>query len=88
MTELEGAILSQNHRRSQGVARGARALSIEMPPMTKIWQNSRVSSFSVFFSIFAYTSTRVQQYSTINNIDEQMARRTPLIQFFPTNSNV
>ena len=36
MKELKGAILSQNHRRSQGVAQGARAPSIEMPPMTKI----------------------------------------------------
>ena len=36
MEELKGAILSQNQRRSQGVAQGARAPSIEMPPMTKI----------------------------------------------------
>ena len=34
--ELKCAILSQNHRRSQGVAQGARDPSIEMPPMTKI----------------------------------------------------
>ena len=33
MKELKGAILSQNHRRSQG---GSRGPSIEMPPMTKI----------------------------------------------------
>ena len=36
MKELKGAILSQNHRRSQGVAQGARAPSIGMPPNTKI----------------------------------------------------
>ena len=36
MKELKGAILSQNNRRSQGVAQGARAPSIEMPQMTKI----------------------------------------------------
>ena len=60
--ELKGAILSQNHRRSQGGGgggQGARATTIEMPPMTKICQKDFVSSFS--FSIFAYNSTRVQQ---------------------------
>ena len=36
MKELKGAILSENHRRSQGIGPGARASSIEMPPMTKI----------------------------------------------------
>ena len=40
LKELKGAILSQNYRRSQGVAQGAgpgaRAHSIEMPPMTNI----------------------------------------------------
>ena len=35
--ELKGSFLSQNHWRSQGgEAQGARAPSIEMPPMTKI----------------------------------------------------
>ena len=58
---IRGAILSQNHTRSQGVAEGTRAPSIEMPPMTKICQKSLVSSFSVSFSIFAYISARVQQ---------------------------
>ena len=71
-----------------GVAQGARAPSIEMPQLTKIRQKSIVSSFSGSFSIFAYNSTRVQQYLTINNIDELGARRTPLIRLFPTNSNV
>ena len=36
MKELKGAILSQNHMQSQGVAEGARAPSFEMPPMTKL----------------------------------------------------
>ena len=36
MKELKVAILSQNHRRSQGLAQGARAPSNEMPPMSKI----------------------------------------------------
>ena len=71
-----------------GVAQGARAPSIEMPPMTKIWQNSLVYSLSVSFSIFACNSTCVQQHLTINSIDDQGAWRTPLIQFFPTNLNV
>ena len=61
MKDLKGAILSQNHRRSQGVAQWARAPSIEMPPIAKIYQQNLVSSFSVSFSIFAHNSTRVQQ---------------------------
>ena len=36
MKELKGAILSQNHRRSQGGGTGGPEPSIEMPPMTKI----------------------------------------------------
>ena len=43
------------------VALGARALSIEMPPMTKIQQKSFLSSFSVSFRIFSLNSTRIQQ---------------------------
>ena len=35
MKELSGAILSQNHRRSQGVAEGTWAPSIKMPPTEK-----------------------------------------------------
>ena len=58
---IRGAILSQNHRRSQRVAEGTRAPLIKMPIMTKICQKSLVSLFSVSFSIFAYISTRVQQ---------------------------
>ena len=88
MQELKGVILSQNHRRSQRVGPGApgplNRNAINHKSLTKI----RVSSFLVFFSIFAYNSTRVQQYLTINNIYDRGASRTPLIQFFPTNSNV
>ena len=58
---IRGAILPQNHWRSQGVAEGTRAPLIKMPPMTKICQKNLVSSFLVSFSIFAYISTRVQQ---------------------------
>ena len=61
MKELKGAILSQNHTRSQGGGTGARAPSTEMPPMTKILQKKLVSSFSVSFCIFTYNSTGVQQ---------------------------
>ena len=61
MKELWGAILSQNHWRSQGVAEEIRAPAIKMPPMAKIYQKSLVSSFSVSFSIFAHNGTRVQQ---------------------------
>ena len=77
MKELKGAILAQNHRRSQGVAQGTRAPSIEMPPMTKACQKSLVSSFLVSFSNFAYNSTLVQQQFTINNVDDQETRRIP-----------
>ena len=64
MKELNrGAILSQNHWRSRGVAEGTRAPTIEMPAMTKICQKRLVSSFSVSFSILAsvhqYTPTTV-----------------------------
>ena len=85
MKEFKSAILSQNHRRSQGGSPGGPGPSTEMPPMTKIEQKKLVSSFSVSFSNFAYNSTRVQQQLTINDIDDQGARRTPLILFFPTN---
>ena len=58
---IRGAILSQNHWRSQGMAEETRAHLIKMPPTTKICQKGLVSSFLVSFSIFAYFSTRVQQ---------------------------
>ena len=87
MKELMGAILSQNHRRRQGVAQGARAPTIEIPPTTKVCQKSLVSSFSVSFSILAYNSTRVQQYLKII-LTTMEAQRTLLLQFLPTNLNV
>ena len=58
---IRGAILSQNHWGSQGVAEGTRAPSIKMPPIAKLCQKSLVSSFSVSLSIFAYNGTRVPQ---------------------------
>ena len=61
MKELNGAILSQNHWRSQGVAEGTRAPSIKMPKMAKICQKSLVLSFSVSVNILAYNSTCLQQ---------------------------
>ena len=61
MKVLKGTILSQNFWRSQGGGPGGPALSIETPPMTKIYQKNLVSSFLVSFSILAYNSTRVQQ---------------------------
>ena len=88
MKKLWGAILSQNHWRSQGMSEGTWAPSIKMSPTAKICQKSLISSFSVSFSIFAYNSTRVQLQLTINNIDDQGTRRTPLIQVFPTTLNV
>ena len=36
MKELKGAILSQDHSRSQGGGIGGPGPSIKMPPMTKI----------------------------------------------------
>ena len=45
MKEHKGAILSQNHRRNQGDGPGARAPSIEMPPMTKILQKNLFLDF-------------------------------------------
>ena len=60
MKELKGTILSQIIDVARGVAQGARDPSIEMPPMTKIYQKKLVFSFSVSFSIFVYNSTRVQ----------------------------
>ena len=38
MKELRGAIFSQNHWRSQGVAEETRAFLIKIPPMAKICQ--------------------------------------------------
>ena len=88
MKEFKGAILSQNHRCSQGGGSGGPGPLNQNATNDKNLAKSLVSSFSVSFSIFAYNSTRVQQQLKINNIDDHGARRTPLIQFFPTNLNV
>ena len=77
MQELKGAILSQNHWRSQGDDPGGPGPLNQNATNDKIWQKSLVSSFSVSFSIFACNSTRAQQHLTINNIDDQGARRNP-----------
>ena len=61
--ELKGAILFQNHRRSQGVAQGAPGPLNRNATNDTNLKKSLVSSFSVSFSIFAYNSTRVQQYT-------------------------
>ena len=61
MKELKGAILSQNRRRSQVDGPGGPGPFNRNAKMTKIWQKSLVSSFSVSFSFFAYNSTRAQQ---------------------------
>ena len=59
--ELKVAILSQNHRRSQGLAQGARAPSIEMPPMTKILQKAL---FFHFQFLLASLRTTVHAYNS------------------------
>ena len=88
MKVLKGVILSQSHRRSQrGGPEGPDPLKWNATNDTNLTK-SLVFSFSVSFSIFAYNSTRVQQFLTINNIDDQGAWRTPLIQLFPTNLSV
>ena len=61
MEELKGAVLSQNHRCSHGVAQGARVPLIEMQPMTKFDKKALFLHFQFLSSIFAYNSTRVQQ---------------------------
>ena len=57
MKELQGAILSQNHKRSQGVAQGGTGPQVEMPPMTKIWQKNL---FLRFQFLLAFLRTTVQ----------------------------
>ena len=61
MKELKGAILSQNHGRSQAGGPGGPGPLNRNATNGKIEQKSLVSPFSVSFSIFAYNSTRVQQ---------------------------
>ena len=82
MQKFKGAIFSQNHRRSQEGGQRSSEPPIEMPPMTKIRPKSRVFSFSVSFSIFAYNSTRVLQYLTINKFLRTGGPARPLNSIF------
>ena len=61
MKELKGAILSQNHRRSQGDGPGGPGPFNRNAINDKNLAKSFVSSFSVSFSIFVYNSTRAEQ---------------------------
>ena len=61
MKELRGAILSQNHWRSLGVAEGTRAPSMKMPPMTKICQKTL---FLHFQFLLASLRTTVHAYNS------------------------
>ena len=61
MKELKGAILFQNHRRSQEGGPGGPGPLDRNATNQKNLTKSLVSSFSVSFSIFAYNSTRGQQ---------------------------
>ena len=82
MKELMGAILSQNQRRRQGGGpRGPGHLNWNATNDKNLTKKPYFFIF-ISFSIFAYNSTRVQQQLTINNINGQGARRTPLNQFF------
>ena len=78
MQELKGAILSQNHRRNQrGGPGGPDPLNRNAINDKSLTKNPGFFIFN-FFSIFAYSNTRVQQNLTINNIHDQGARRTPI----------
>ena len=71
MKEIKGAILSQNHKRNQeGGPGGPGPLNRNATNDTNLTKKSLVSSVSVSFGIFAYNTTRLQQYLTINNIDD------------------
>ena len=61
MKELKGAILSQNHMRSQVVGEGSRAPSIEMPPMTKF---DKKALFLYFQFLLASLRTTVLAYNS------------------------
>ena len=58
---IRGAILSQNHWRSQGVAEGTRAPLIKMLPMTKICQKTL---FLLFQFLLASLRTSVHAYNS------------------------
>ena len=90
MKELKRAILSQNQRPSQGGGTGGPGpLSLNA---TNDKNLTKKNLFLRFQFLLASLRTTVhaynKQYLTINNIDDQGARRTPLIQFFPPNLNV
>ena len=59
---IRGAILSQNHWRSQGVAEGTRVPLIKMPPMTKICQKNL---FLYFQFLLASLRTSVHVRTTV-----------------------
>ena len=62
MKELKGAILFQNHTRSQGGGPGGPGPLHRNATNDEILQKKNlVCSFSVSFSIFAYNSTHVLQ---------------------------
>ena len=61
MKELRGAILSQNHWRSQGVVEGTRAPSIKMPPMEKFVKKAL---FLHFQFLLASLRTTVHAYNS------------------------
>ena len=78
MQELKVAVLSQNHRRSQGGDPGGPESINRNASNNKNLTKNLLSSFSVFFLGSLRTTVVL---ITINNIDKQGARRTPLIQF-------
>ena len=60
MKKLKGAIFSQNQTRSQWVAQGTWAPSVEMPPATKVCQKSL---FLQFQFLLASLCTTVHVYN-------------------------
>ena len=88
MQELKGAILSQNQRRSQRGGPGGPGPLNRNAINDKNFTKKPCFFIFGFFSIFESNNTRAQQFLIINNIDDHVAQLTPLIQFFPTNSNV
>ena len=62
MKELRRAILSQNHRRSQRVAKGTRAPLIKMPLMTKICQKALFRHFLFFLASLRTTLIKNTYY--------------------------
>ena len=58
---IREAILSQNHRRSQGVAEETQVLLIKMPPMTKTCQKALFLHFQFLSASLRIT---VQAYNS------------------------